>query len=460
MRTRVLVLAPLAIFTAVVVACSSSSNRSGFGDDADAGAGTGSSSGFISPEAGGCNGPLECKIATDCTNGTTTTLRGKVYDPAGANALYNVQVYIQSGQTPDQLPPLKDASQDGIACETCASTVLNPLRATLTDASGEFVLDNVPVDSAVPLVIQVGKWRRLVKVDASKRCQENTIPDRTLKLPRNGSEGDMPQIAVTSGDLDTLECLVRGIGVDDSEFVEGNATNGHVHMFKGYGGGMGTPAQDFWTDSAQMKHYDLLLLSCEGDEHNENKGDKSAMVDYLNSGGKVFTTHYHYTWFKNSPSDDFKTVASWGEDLSIPPDTYDINQTFPKGADFAKWLQSIGATSQLGKISLNDVRTSVKSLNDAATGWIVQPGANSAAQIPKYFSFNAPIGTPADQQCGRAVFSDIHINDITSGSSPKNIGACPISSGGLNAQQKALEFFFFDLSACVSDDKTAPPPPK
>ena len=55
------------------------------------------------------------------------------------------------------------------------------------------------------------------------------------------------------------------------------------------------------------------------------------------------------------------------------------------------------------------------------------------------------------------MFSDVHITDDTG---PSTIGGCALSSGGLNSQQKAIEFLFFDLSACVSDDKVAPQPPK
>jgi len=80
-----------------------------------------------------------------------------------------------------------------------------------------------------------------------------------------------------------------------------------------------------------------------------------------------------------------------------------------------------------------------------------------AGDAPKFFTVNTPISSAPEDQCGRAVFSDLHITDA---SGPASIGSCPISSGGLNGQQKALEFIFFDLSACVQDDKTPPMPPK
>ncbi len=454
---KVLFLAPIALAAAgSIVACGSNSTRSSFDKPSDQDAGDGFEAGqAFTPTVTPCLG-LECK------QDKGTTLRGKVYDPAGSNALYNVMVYIPGGTTPEQLPPMKDSTQDpeGILCETCASVVVNPLVSALTDGKGEFVLENVPVDNDVPIVIQVGKWRRLLHVDITKKGEENKVPDKTLKLPKNGDEGNMPQIAVTSGGFDALECLLRGIGIDDKEFVSGDDASGHIHMYKGKGGGMGTPAQDFWNDSGKLRRYDLVLLSCEGEEALENKGGsdpgaRASMYEYLNAGGKVFATHYHYSWFKMSPQPEFQQLASWGSGSSFATE-YDVNQTFPKGEKFAEWLKETGGSSTLGKIKLEGVTNSLKTINDPALSWI-QAGTTSGNAAAKYFSVNTPIAAPVEEQCGRAVFSDVH---ITSDSGPSSISACEISSGGLNAQQKALEFLFFDLSACVTDDKVPPEPPK
>jgi hypothetical protein len=226
-------------------------------------------------------------------------------------------------------------------------------------------------------------------------------------------------------------------------------------MFKGNGGGMGTPAEDFWNDPAQLRKYDAVLLSCEGEEHNETKGGnapnaRGSMYEYLNAGGRVFATHFHYTWFKNSPHDEFRQVAEWGDSASATD--YEIDQTFPKGAKFAEWLQMVGASKTAGTIHLENVANSVKAAKGAATAWIKAPTGDA-----KYPSFNTPMSAPADKQCGRAVFSDVHLTDI---SGTTSIRDCGITSGSLNNQQKAIEFLFFDLTACVTDDRLPPPPLK
>ena len=271
MRQNLRYAAPCALLAATLAfaACSSESKRSGFGEEADAGV-TGVP-GFVDGQVP-CAG-LECKRVA-CGGGVTTTLTGKVYDPAGANPLYNVQVYIPGGPDPDgELPPIKSSLTDGIACETCNSVVLSPLASAITDGHGEFTLENVPVDKDVPIVIQVGKWRRKLHVDIQDKCEENKAPDKTLTLPKNGSEGDLPHMAVAAGSNDALECLLRGVGLSDSEFVMGPSDAGHVHMYKGSGGKMGLSAEtDLWNDEAKLKQFDMVLLNCEGNERPENKG--------------------------------------------------------------------------------------------------------------------------------------------------------------------------------------------
>ena len=138
------------------MACSSPAKRSGFEAKPEPDAAVESGPAFVKGEVP-CQG-LQCKVPKcDGPGETPTTITGKVYDPAGANALYNVMVYIPGGPNGDA--PLAEI-KEGVQCETCAGTVLSPMVSTLTNTKGEFELKNVPVDKDVPIVLQVGKWRR------------------------------------------------------------------------------------------------------------------------------------------------------------------------------------------------------------------------------------------------------------------------------------------------------------
>jgi hypothetical protein len=470
-RSRLTYFAPFALAvvgaTIALAACGDPVKRATFAaTDEDAGfeGGVG-----FTPGAVPCQG-LACKREKCDDPSTTTTITGKVYDPAGANALYNVLVYIPGGPNGDADLP---AITEGVSCETCASIALSPMVSALTNTKGEFELKDVPVDKDVPVVIQVGKWRRKLKFSVTKKCEANEVPDREFRLPKNGSEGDMPHIAVTAGGCDALECLLRGIGVDDKEFVPGASTAGHIHVFNGSGGDFtGAPQAggtttdklggELWNDTAKMSAYDMVMLSCECSENNDNKGGevmggvqppgaRQAMWDYANAGGKIFATHYHYTWFKNSPQQDWQQVANWNASGG-GSGAYDVDQTFPKGASFADWLVNVNASSTKGTIQLTDVTNSLSNVNAPAQSWI-KKGDNAV----RYFSFNAPTTAAPEDQCGRAVYSDLHLMGISAGGASFPSG-CP-APGGLSAQQKALEFMFFDLSGCVQADDTPPEPP-
>ncbi|HTB72507.1 MAG TPA: hypothetical protein VK762_04655, partial [Polyangiaceae bacterium] len=94
-------------------AASSEDASAGAGDDGAASSAGGSSSGggqtFVSPSsdaAAACAaGGLQCSVPSGCT----TSLSGTVYDPAGANPLYNVVVFIPNDPQ-GALTPIKQGT--------------------------------------------------------------------------------------------------------------------------------------------------------------------------------------------------------------------------------------------------------------------------------------------------------------------------------------------------------------
>jgi hypothetical protein len=291
------------------------------------------------------------------------------------------------------------------------------------------------------------------------------LKDNEAHLPRNSIEGDLPRIAVVTGAFDELGCLLSRIGVDGAEYGTPGKSDKRIHVYKGVGGGDyvsgGAPiAPKLWDDINTLKQYDMLLLACEGWEYDEDdttgRGNKTAasklaMREYAALGGRVFATHYHYSWFKKNPEPDFKGVATWNAPSSAyGHKTLDVDTTFPKGAAFAKWLENVGASTVPGKLEVDQPGANVASVNpQVAQRWLYSDAV-------AYMSFNAPIGVPEDQQCGRAVFSDIHVSgEMGSAPLPAHCG-----SEKLTPQELALEFFLFDLAACVQPDSAVPTAPK
>lgn len=391
-------------------------------------------------------------------------MSGTVYDPSGNLPLYNVMVYVPNG-------PL-DPIVEGANCNTCDVTVSgDPVVTAITDEAGKFVLEDVPVGEQIPLVIQVGKWRRQVTLPAVAACTDNPILDGNLtRLPANQSEGDMPRIAVSTGAQDALECLLRKIGISDSEFTTPDG-GGRVNLFFGRGGanryeaGENFPVatDSLWDSLENLQRYDVVLLNCEGGEYANDKpaASRQALFEYLNGGGRAFLSHWHKSWLERGPDPlpDVLTFNNTDNDQNI---TATIDTSFPKGQALAQWLVNVQGSTTLGQVELLDAQNTAGSENpEYATRWIYDPMDQFTGETSvKYVTANAPIGVPAEQQCGRVVYSDIHVSsgDTSNTQTPFPTGC---TSQGLSPQERVLIFMLFDLSACIIPDDVVPqPPPK
>ncbi len=427
-----------------------------------------------------CTG-IQCNVEQCATPDVKTTVSGVVYDPAGVNPLYNVWVYVPN-------EPLEDIPT-GATCERCLANLTGaPIAIALTDSSGHFTLEGVPTGQNIPIVMQVGRWRRQVTLPEVVGCTDNPVNDPELmRLPRNQQEGHIPLIAITTGRSDALECIIPRIGLDREE-VTTDTGGGRVHLYAGGGTTMGgrsgpgatsmtpggnlTPATDLWADPMKMRGYDIVMYSCEGDELGQVKDPYLGnLQDYADNGGRAFLTHYHYYWL-NHGSPAFQGTADYSPGGQNPPDPSIgiINTGFPKGVALADWLVLVGATPTRGELSIYQPRASIRTATAPTQDWISIPTNPSDMDNPalQYMTFNTPVGTPAEDQCGRVVDTDVHIGAAvddggtmqggdTSDPNTPYPGGCRDTP--MSPQIKALEFIFFDLSSCVQPDTMMPEPP-
>lgn len=424
----------------VLLAGCASSNIDGWDALPDAG---------TSPDAGLRCAGLGCRIAR-CGGDTKTTLSGVVNIPSGMLPLPNVSVFIPDGA----LKPIPS----GAGCNRCdAGLSASPLAHTLTDEQGRFKLENVPDGADVPLVVQAGKWRRQVTLSQVSPCVDNPVAPEFTRLPRNQREGDLPKIALTTGNVDALECFLRKLGIDDQEFTP-EYGSGRVNLFytnlstdhyaPGLNGGAAfTPAPFLWSQLDVLKTYDVVVLACEGNETQTNKSPEAlqAMKDYLDLGGRVFASHWHNYWIEFGPA-PLPSVATFNHRSDLPdPATATIDTTFPRGAALASWMLHVGASNAYGMMSLSSGRSTIESINSKlAQRWIHVPEERSV----QYLSFNTPVGAEDKAQCGRMVMTDIHVSD-----QDVSYVLWPFPTGcktfDFRPQEKALVYMFFDLSNCL-----------
>lgn len=473
--------AALAMVAGAAPGCGSDDN----GESSSGGASSSSSSsGFIGGNDGGNPDPAcvnLCQQQVKCDNGGKTTVSGTVFDPAGKVPIYNAIVYVPNA-APASIP-------EGASCDRCDAKVSgSPLVITQTDVEGKFTLENMPVGQKIPLVIQIGKWRRQVELPAVEKCVNTPIDAGMTRLPKNRNEGNIPRIALATGAADPLQCLLRKMGLDDAEFgAPGSESRVHLYAGGGYDSGGAKNAQkkftsgaDFgnaetlWGTAAELKKYDMVLLSCEGTENDTEQhkpaAAKQAVYDYAKAGGRVFASHYHHTFFSSAsaPAAPAETqgVASWANPEKPPPAqgdpattavNSDIVGTFPKAVAMKDWLEKQGALAG-GKLPIYDARHNVNAVNATALNWIEAVNPNdSNSKAVQYMTFNTPVGAAEDAVCGRVVFSNLHVGAGQQGGQsddPTDVSTFPdgCKTTDLSAQQKALEFMLFDLSSCVQKD--------
>jgi hypothetical protein len=384
-----------------------------------------------------------CQQQVQCESGTTsisgTVVAGTLPLYGTPDPVYNALVYVPNAAV-QPFPP-------NVACSQCGGEVSgNPLVETQTAPDGTFTLLNMPAGANIPVVIQLGRWRRQITIPAVAPCTNTVLTADQTRLPRNKSEGDIPLTAIATGNADAIECVLMKMGVDQAEFtIPGGG--GRVNMYTSNGSDDGPntpPAENLWSNPAALALYDQILLPCEGSPLDKAASDQQNLIDYSNAGGRVFTTHYGYTWLYNDAP--FSGTANWA-----PSTTYDNTQTgiidtsTTTGQNLATWLGDVGALSGADQIALDATRFDVASVNPPSEQFIyaTQPQTQTLQ-----FDFYTPVGSPMAQQCGRVIFSDFHVIDLVQGMQPPPFpGECTMTP--MTAQEKALEFMLFNLASCV-----------
>lgn len=396
----------------------------------------------------------------------TTTISGTVYDPRGATGLPlpNILVYVST--------TAPSALTQGVQCLTTASIPAEAIVYSFSDVNGNFTLSGVPVSDSYYLVIQAGKWRRIY---ANTVVGTAALTGQILSMPANHTEGDIPLIAISTGSVDGLECVFRDMGIDVGEVsddVSDPTFTDRIHLYKGTASAGAaishtapqvTPSEKTLIDSGSLLNsYDIIMFPCQGSPQAKSPSELSNMLSFANSGGRIFTTHYSYDWLVNnstynspftSTSNGTTTgIANWNLTLSYPspdPGIANVNTSFTDGATLAQWLYNASATYNglQGEIQISTLRRDLTSVIAPTQPWLTMNSSSSTPDAVMQLTFNTPVGAPAAQQCGRVLFNEYHVMNLST--SGKYYPSECASSTKMSAQEMMLEYALFDLSAFV-----------
>lgn len=467
---------------------------------------------------GGKDAPAECKAGgvecevcgalPTCSGSKKTKLKGRVVTAGRQDAndgnqvgVPNAVVYILRSADVADLPAINaGVPSDGISCDRCEDQDLGPvLVGAVTDAAGRYELEgNIPVDKDFLLVVKAGKFRRAVKhkLPASAACETTTLssalPANPTRLPRAMDDGlavNIPRIAISTGEIDAMECVFEKMGLAHDEFgnpgADGNATP-RVHLYRG-GANSGSPPgtgayldantphnSKLYGDLGRIHLYDMVVSDCEGGSYDSGGAERTAsgqnIVQYVNRGGRLFASHLSFTWlYQNgsqaySEADPFHTglnaAATWDTNTdgssssAVCSISLDRPAASPRIESFASWMDSEGiASAPDHDFNITQPRSQCTGLGDDSEEFVYRTDGNQRVQ---QFSFNAPYGAPEAAACGRVAYSGFHVV-AAGGSRPYEASVFPNHcSGDLSDQEKVLLYMLFDLGACVGAPPIAP----
>jgi hypothetical protein len=405
-----------------------------------------------------------CQQQQICSGGGTTSLSGYVFDPANNLPVPNAIVYVPNGT----VQPFVDGPAAGPQISG------SPLVATTTNIAGHFTLNNMPVGTNIPLVVQAGLWRRQFTIPTINSCTANTLSggnagnSGNLTLPANHTQGDIPKIAIVTGSDSSVECVALKIGVSQSEFTDPGGS-GRINLYEGDGlggavvSGSSSAESTLFSSQANLNAYDVVLFGSQGQtDPDAITANQLELANFANAGGRVFAETMAYGWLDGNST--FSGTVNWNPGQGswanyLSDTTYPslIDTTLTRSMELGQWLnQAIVYGGTLDQIPVGVIRNDFTSVISPTHRWLytandVNVGGNGQGpgpNIPLQFTFDTPVGSSS--QPGRVWFNDYLVNAEQNSSGYHGVpfpAECP--TGGLTPQEKLFEYGLFDLTTSL-----------
>jgi hypothetical protein len=436
------------VFLAALVGCSDDAGRPGVSGTTGGTSGGGTMRGGTSGGSGGCAG-LAC-FQMSCPGGGSTTISGRVTAPNGIDPVYDASVYVPTAIP--EFPPM-------VQCEVCNEPLGGaPVVTVNTAVDGTFRLENVPVTQQVPVIVQKGRFRKILHIDVLG-CVDNALTADQSRLPRSQDEGDLPKMAVAVGDYDQIECVLHSIGIADKEFTSPSGS-GAVHLYDN-GGATNGEFEGLLDDPTKMAGYNLIFINCTNNTF-DNLANPSTVTgnlyNYVNSGGRLYVTDWSYDYLEQVPQfapyiyyagGGSMTAAQPIHGAAIAKNTNDFPATVADPT-LASWLMAANA-SQNGAVQIQDLLYNWVLMSSTAMDQTMYPsqtwihGATNGTDRPLTVTFDY-------NQCGKVLYSSYHTREpggtsLGAGPFPDY---CASTAQTMIAQEKVLEYLILEISSCVA----------
>lgn len=145
--------------------------------------------------------------------------------------------------------------------------------------------------------------------------------------------------------------------------------------------------------------------------------------------------------------------ATWNRDGRSESNPGFIDTSFERGEILADWLDVLGASTDYAEIEIQSWRRTLVEVDEPVQRYLYNddvPGDD--VDSTQNVRIDTPVGADRGNECGRFVFSDMHVSaEDSSSSSTRFPEGC--NTDELLPQEKALVYMMFELAACIE-----PPP--
>ncbi len=392
-------------------------------------------------------------------------LTGVVFAPNGTDPLPNVRAYAA-----EQINPYP-----ANYCDKCVAPIDPALASAISAPDGTFTLnlDNVPAGPSITFAVQIGRFRKHTTLPVTA-CQTATVPAAARTLPGNSAAGDIPKIAVSSGNADHLDSVLKKVGITEYDCYEGRknkpgtSTSSCQQI-------AGTTIADVIQNATTLDGYHMAFLSCAPGAYKYfttpaanggNGNDQATMTAntqaWVANGGRLFApdTAYDYiaqafpsnsTWqgpAGTPPPGDGANIGCSPPDNTTGPETnYTVTVDDPL---LVQWLD-VGvhvlphpppSPANVSVLGFYNPWSTINALPPAthliANGTLPLDLSNASSKCfnpAMQTPVNVPLTTQFDvSTCGRVVFSSYHTDAGASATS---------------AQQRIMEYLIFDAAFCT-----------
>jgi len=454
----------------------------------------------------GCPQPTSCVLSECGTTGGSssgsciTTISGQVMDPGQNVGLSDIEVYIPTSAPQAFVDPVGGSTLP--PWDTCTSLNTPFTNGVATDVNGNFSL-TLPYGAGTTvlpyLVIQSGRWRRIVKNTMITGCGPNPLPNTATHLPATSlntfpttSQGDIPKMAVVTGNQEALECWLAKIGISETEIAAYQTSPGgtagdttRISLYQDNGASSATlggsiPSYNAGSNSLlsaanpTINNYTAVLWPCNGSQPSASApaGEVTDMFNYANAGGRMFMNHWAGNlWLQYGPA-NWAAVGTWGTNNGTAPASGLVLNTTADQQLFHAWAvawdTNNGDAFGPGWISSAVPRETLLTVTGPSAVNLIEgqdTNAWNAMDTNGTYSlsawFNTPTGAGAGNYEGRIVFNDMHVSGSRGSASGAFPAECTLTPG-LTSEELALEYQFFQVTACnlgVSQGIPPPPPP-